>query len=220
VAAFISGNSTAARSYCPNTHSDPPYYPPAGDVGVTTTHLAATADGFHILGADPTTFSDILLGSTSGRPAGVPTGACPAYTGPPLTLTTNALSAALPVGTSEVDQVVSSPDSTLAFITYTAGAATGVLPYYTPLDTGALGTLGTIQLSSGALAPVAGVFSPDGSIFFTSTSGDNLVHMVNTGTLTDTQTIDPKLTSDPLATGGKSVPVPPQFLAVKSRSTT
>ena len=103
----------------------------------------------------------------------------------------------------------------MAFVTYTAGTAAGLLPYYSPSSTaGAPGTVGTVQLSSGALAPFAGIFSPDGSIFFASTSGDNLVHMVNTSTLTDTQTINPNLTN------GKGVAVPAQFLAVKSRPTT
>jgi hypothetical protein len=89
-----------------------------------------------------------------------------------------------------------------------------VLPYYQPVNTGAMGALGTVQLSSGAQAPIVGIFSPDGSIFFTGTSGDDLVHLVDTTTLTDTQTIDPKLTN------GNGVAVPAQFLAVKSRSTT
>jgi trimeric autotransporter adhesin len=215
VAAFLAGNSTAARSYCPNTNSNPPYYPPAGDVGATTTQLTATADGNHILGAAPTSFSDILLGATPGTaPAGVPTGACPSFTGPPLTVAANPITATLPVAATEIDQVVSSPDSSVAFVTYTASAATGVLPYYQPLNTGAMGALGTMQLSSGAQAPIVGIFSPDGTIFFTGTSGDDLVHLVNTTTLTDTQTIDPKLTN------GNGVAVPAQFLAVKSRSTT
>ena len=214
VATFLSGNSTAARSYCPNSSSNPPYFPPAGDVGVTTTQLTATADGNHILGADNTTFSDILLGSTSGAPAGVPVNACPAYTGPALTVTTNPITATLPVTASEIDQVVSSPDSSLAFVTYNASAASGVLPYYQPVNTGGQGTLSTIQLSSGAQAPVAGIFSPDGAIFFVSTSGDNQVHLVSTGSLTDTQTLDPKLTN------AAGVAVPAQFLAVKSRPTT
>jgi hypothetical protein len=38
--------------------------------------------------------------------------------------------------------------------------------------------------------------------------------MVNTSTLTDTQTINPNLTN------GKGIAVPAQFLAVKSRPTT
>jgi len=215
VAAFLAGNSTSARSYCPNTNSNPPYYPPAADVGVATAQLTATADGNHVLGADTTSFSDILLGATAGAaPAGVPTGACPSFTGPPLALTANPISATLPVAATEIDQVVSSPDSSVAFVTYTAGAATGVLPYYQPVNTGAMGALGTVQLSSGAQAPIVGIFSPDGSIFFTGTSGDDLVHLVDTTTLTDTQTIDPKLTN------GNGVAVPAQFLAVKSRSTT
>ncbi len=217
VATFLSGNTTAARSFCPNANSNPPYFPPAGDVGVTTTQLTATADGDHILGADATTFSDIHLfqGAAPGGPTGVPAGACPAYTAAPLTLTTSFMQAALPVAPTEIDQVVSSPDSTIAFVTYNAGTAGGLLPYYMPSATaGAFGTLGTVQLSTGAQAPIAGIFSPDGSIFFTSTSGDNLVHLVNTQSLTDTQTIDPKLTN------GNGVAVPAQFLAVKSRSTT
>ncbi|HVT99879.1 MAG TPA: hypothetical protein VHE33_20435, partial [Acidobacteriaceae bacterium] len=214
VATFLSGTSTAARSYCPNSSSTPPYFPPAGDAGVTTTQLTATADGNHVLGADNTTFSDILLGSSSGAPTGVPVNACPAYNGPALTVTTNPITATLPVTATEIDQVVASPDSSVAFVTYNASGATGALPYYQPLNTGGQGTLSTVQLSSGAQAPVAGVFSPDGAVFFVSTSGDNQVHMVNTGTLTDTQTLDPKLTN----AGGTGVPA--QFMAVKSRPTT
>lgn len=215
VATFLSGNSTAARSFCPNSSSTPPYYPPAADVGVTTNMLAATPDGFHVLGADTTTFSDIWLEQSASGPAGVPAGACPAYTAPPLSLDISVNSGALPITAAEIDQVVSSPNSSVAFVTYNAGAATGMLPYYMPSATlGAFGTLATVQLSAGAVAPVAGIFSPDGAIFFTSTSGDNLVHLVNTTTLTDTQTLNPQLTN------GSGVAVPAQFLAVKSRSTT
>jgi trimeric autotransporter adhesin len=107
-------------------------------------------------------------------------------------------------------------------VTYSATAGTGLLPYYIPTaatsttTTSVFGTLGTVQLTSGAQAPLAGVFSPDGSIFFVSTSGDNLVHLIDTtgATPTDTQTISPALTN------GSPTPVPAQFLAVKSRSTT
>lgn len=218
VAAFLSGNTTAALSYCPNASATPPYYPPAGDVGVTTAQLTATPDGNHVIGAAGATFSDTWLFQDTGKTKpGVPIGACPAYSGPPLTLTTTANTGTLPVTPTEIDQVVAAPNSSVAFVTYTAAAASGLLPYYTPApasNPGAFGTLGSVQLSSGAQAPIAGVFSPDGSIFFTSTSGDNLVHMVNTTTLTDTQTLDPKLTN------GSGTPVPAQFLAVKSRPTT
>jgi trimeric autotransporter adhesin len=225
VATFLSGDTTAARSYCPNntTATTLQFYPAAGDTAVSTTQITATTDGFHVLGADTSSFSDIWLqnyNSTQKQEVpGVPVNACPAYNGPPLTLNTSSFnSQALPVTASEIDQVVSSPYANLAFVTYQGSGASGVLPYYVPgtWSTGSFpfGTLSTLQLSSGAQAPVAGIFSPDGSIFFTSTSGDNLVHMVDTSTLTDTQTINPKLTN-PSGAG-----VPAQFLAVKSRATT
>ena len=220
VATFLSGTTTAAQSYCPNASVTPPYFPPAGGVGVATDQLTATADGFHVLGADGTTLSDILLLQSPAGPPGAPINACPAYNGPALTLNTSVAQGALPVTPTEIDQVVSSPFSNLAFVTYNATSATGLLPYYVPTPASStttsavFGTLGTIQLSGTAQAPVAGIFSPDGTIFFTSTSGDNLVHMINTTTLTDTETINPQLTN------GSGTAVPAQFLAVKSRSTT
>lgn len=234
VATFLSGSSTAAHSYCPNASATPPYYPPAGDVPVPTQQLTATSDGFHILGADTSTFSDILLlQNAASGPAGVPVGACPNYNGPPLTIPASFSSAALPVSATEIDQVVASPYSNIAFVTYQGSGAGGLLPYYTPTPvtsttaTSVFGTLGTIQLSTGAQAPIAGIFSPDGSLFFASTSGDNLVHLVDPATLKDcagtpagtdaacsVQSINPQLTNP---TGAA---VPAQFLAVKSRSTT
>jgi len=217
VAAFITGSTTTTHSFCPHVSATPPYFPPAGDIGVSTSQLTATPDGDHVLGASGTSFSDIWLFQDSGKTTpGAPINACPDYNGPaPLTLNTTATTGTLPVSPTEIDQVLASPDSSVAFVTYNASGATGVLPYYTPSATpGSFGTLGSVQLSSGAQAPLAGIFSPDGSIFFTSTSGDNLVHMVDTTSLTDTGTIDPKLVN------GSGNPVPPQFLAVQSRSTT
>jgi trimeric autotransporter adhesin len=219
VATFFSGNTTAARSYCPNNTVGTAlqFYPPAGDTAVSTVKLTATPDGFHVLGADNGTFSDIWLhqSASAGAAPGVPVNACPAYNTTPLTLTTSFNTQALPVSATEIDQVVSSPYATLAFVTYQGSGATGVLPYYVPSTTNyAFGSLSTVQLSTGAQAPVSGIFSPDGSIFFTSTSGDNLIHLVDTTTLTDTTTIDPKLTNP------SGAAVPAQFLAVKSRSTT
>ncbi|MGA7522575.1 MAG: hypothetical protein WBW84_08825 [Acidobacteriaceae bacterium] len=237
VAALISGSTaTAAYSYCPSATATPPYFPPAGDVGVATAQLSATADGNHVLGASGSTFSDTWLFQDAGKTTpGVPINACPAYNGPaPLTLNTTANTGTLAVSPAEIDQVVSSPDSSVAFVTYnyngfaasfanpSAGTGgTGLLPYYQPsASNGAFGTLGTpIQLSTvtnyaAPQSPLAGIFSPDGSIFFVSTSGDNLVHMVDTTSLTDTGTINPKLVD------GSGNPVPPIFLAVQSRSTT
>lgn len=237
VAVFMSGSTaTTTHSFCPNASANPPYFPPAGDIGVATAQLTATSDGDHILGASGNTFSDTWLYQDAGKTTpGVPINACPAYTGPALTLNTTVNTGSLTFSPAEIDQVVASPDSSVAFVTYnyngfatsltspTVGTGgTGLLPYYQPSSTpGSFGNLVTppLQLStvSGAAAPqspLAGIFSPDGSIFFVSTSGDNLVHMVDSKTLTDTGTIDPKLVD------GSGNPVPPLFLAVQSRSTT
>ena len=83
-----------------------------------------------------------------------------------------------------------------------------------PAPAGALGTLSSVTLTGNALAPVAGIFSPDNTLFFAGTTGDNLLHVIDTTKLVDTQQIDPKLTD----INGK--PLPPVFLAVKPRPPT
>jgi hypothetical protein len=74
---------------------------------------------------------------------------------------------------------------------------------------------------------VAGAFSPDNTLFFVSTSGDNQVHYIDTTSLTDKQQISPNLPactpgSDPGCTlaAPSSNPVPATVIAVKPRSTT
>ena len=116
--------------------------------------------------------------------------------------------------------MVADPDSTVAFTLYnSATAPTGghvLLPAYIPSATaGQPGTMKYVSLSgTTALAPIAGIFSPDDTIFFVGTSGDSLVHYVSPSTLTDIQTINPGLTD----ASGKPVPV--QLMAVKPRPTT
>jgi hypothetical protein len=220
VGAFIaSGSATSAHSFCPNNSANPIYYPTAG-IGTAATaetdKLASTNNGKHVFGASATnaTFSDI--GIT------VPTGPCypPGNPNPlseaPLSFSTTLNQAPFTgITPTEIDQVVASPDSSVAFVLYNAAAATGLLPAYQPSATaGQPGTLTNVQLSGTAQAPLAGIFSPDETIFFVSTSGDNLIHYVSPTTLTDTQTINPGLTSP---TGQ---PVPVQMLAVKPRPTT
>ena len=51
-----------------------------------------------------------------------------------------------------------------------------------------------VALTGQAGAPIGGTFSPDTNTFYVSTSGDDLVHFINTATLTDTQQINPDLT--------------------------
>ena len=223
VAAFIAGTPTTAHSFCVNNSVNPPYYPPA-DIGEAAStqieRLATTNDGQHIIGATTTGFSDIVLSHTANTAVnpydtgkGVPIGACPAASSTsPLALTTAVTPAPFTGGISpsEVDQVIADPDSTIAFATYSATSASGLLPYYQP----SAGTTNNIQLSGSAQAPVAGIFSPDDTIFFVSTTGDNLVHYIDPVGLKDTLTINPGLTD---ATGK---PVPVQMMAIKPRPTT
>jgi trimeric autotransporter adhesin len=231
---FLSGpNLTSAYSFCPNNTVTPTiYYPGAlapGTVLPATDHITATTDRIHILGANPTTLSDIHLGNatTPGVPVentpGDPTGTCLRSPTNPnivegLLFQSTALPAqALPVTATSIDQVVASPDSTIAFVTYTAptGTASPLLPAYTISSTfGEAGTLSNVKLSGTATAPLAGVFSPDNTMFFVGTAGDNLVHFISVPTLTETQTINPGLVD---LTGA---PVPIQFLATKPRPTT
>ncbi len=204
---FITGTQTTAHGFCPNVTVNPPiYYPLAATVAAATDQLAATYSGTHILGASVSQgFTDINVA--------IPTGPCPpSNTGITLTPTFNQLPLA-GISPSEIDQVVASPNSNIAFVTYNSASATGLLPAY-QIPSSGVGTLSNVQLSGGAMAPIAGVFSPDETLFFVSTTGDDLVHFVNPATLTDTQTVKPNLTD---ANGN---PVPAQMLAVKPRATT
>ena len=236
---FLSGpDETTAYGFCPNTTQTPYlYYPTAASVPSATDHLTATTDRIHILGANPTTLTDIYLG-TAASP-GVPISNDPsnpdnnpnlpiAATGTCIRPTPNTVAGltfeatavapqTLPVTAASINQVVASPNSTIAFVTYTtpAGAASPVLPAYTISPTfGEAGALSSVTLSGGVTAPLAGIFSPDNQTFFVGTAGDNLVHFVDVPSLTDTKTINPGLV-DP---SGNAVPV--QFFASKPRPTT
>lgn len=217
VAAFVSGSPTTAYGFCPNISNPnaPVYYPQAASVGVRTDALTATADGSHIIGADIADNDLTDFGIT------VPTGMCPSTTSDAsgntaqkgITLTPSHTQVSLGVTASEIDQVVASPTSSVAFVMYNnnnPGSGTGVLPAYSL----SAGTVTPVQLSGSAKSPIAGIFSPNATIFFVSTSGDNLVHFIDPSTLTDTQTINPGLVD---ASGN---PVPVQMMAVKPRSTT
>ncbi len=207
---FITGSPTTAYGFCPNVSnpSVPVYYPQAASLGIQTDQLGATNDGMHILGADATDneLSDISVS--------IPTGPCPsANTGIKLTPTFN--QTALGVTASEIDQVVASPTSNVAFVTYNSASGSGILPAYTPSATaGSPGSLTSVQLSGTAQSPISGIFSPNETIFFVGTTGDNLVHFIDPVGLKDTQTINPGLVNS------SGTPVPVQMMAVKPRSTT
>jgi hypothetical protein len=228
VSPFLSGSQTTARSFCPSDIADPslpPYYPLAATISAATDHLATTDDGAHVIGATASALVDIQHSpSTDANLDLVPSGACPfnatAGADPlavnPLQLTTSVNQLALTgITPTQIDQVLASPNSTQVFLTYAASTATGLLPLYVPSTTpGAAGTLSYVQLSSGAQDPLAAIFSPDLSTLFVSTTGDNLIHLLSTGTLTDGQTLNPLLRD------ANNNLIPAQFLAVKPRPTT
>jgi hypothetical protein len=256
VGAFLPGNPTVAHTWCPETV--PPsatnptgieFYPlaPGSSVAAQTDVLTATTDGHHILGAAFTggvvTLSDIGITVPEVTPSsGPPTPiACPASAGAllplPLTTALNSLPVA-GVDASAVNQVVAAPDSNVAFVTYTplpTGAPVGAkLPYYVPGS----GVVNNLTLAGTAVtAPLAGAFSPDNTLFFVSTAGDNLIHyisipqIVTTATPpTDSQQIAPNLPACiPVSAGGNDsgcvytgngAVVPTTAIAVKPRSTT
>jgi trimeric autotransporter adhesin len=220
-AVFLSGSPTSAYGQCPETTVKPVVnYPEATTVAVASDHVASTTDGKHIIGAtaNPATLTDLSIT--------VPIDACPSdansqTTGivfnPPPVANQASLAA---YGITNVNQVVAATNSLEAFVTYSSDAAAppaggALLPVYKPSATaGALGTLSSVKLTGTALAPVAGIFSPDNTLFFAGTTGDDQLHVIDTTTLLDTQEINPKLTD----INGK--PLAPVFLAVKPRPTT
>lgn len=214
VAVFMSGAPVMARSFCPDTTTTPVTFNPvaATVTGSSVDHLSVTPDGMHVLGANTTQITDIQHSTSGGQIA--PSGACPGVVdgtagalGIQTTLRQIALTGITP---TQINQVLAAPDSAKAFVTYTATAASGLLPLYTP----STGIVSNVQLAAGAGAPISGAFSPDAASFFVSTTGDNLIHVVNTTTLKDTQQLNPQLT-DP-----NGVVVPAQFIALKGRPTT
>ena len=221
VGAYFAGPTTTARSYCsvstPTTPTNEAnvFYPPADSSPAITDRLAATNDGMHVLGATASTPTPTLSDLRVSIPAGNMNGAtvsvaCP-LTGTMSfsnTLTTTPLT---PIAATAITGVWPTSDSTLAFVTYTGSG--GVLPAYAPSASGP-GTTTYIKLSGAATAPIAGVVSADNSTFYAATSGDNLVHLITRGTLTDTSTLAPNLTTP----AGAVVPV--NLMVQKPRKTT
>ena len=244
VGAYISGNPTVAHTWCPTgtvgDYTSMTFYPQGDSVNADTDVLTATIDGLHILGAAAASgaisFSDI--GVT------IPSGACPAAVSgvlQPLTIASTPLQTTLTVNATAVNQVVTSPATvsagtagaaySLTFVMYNGTTAGATLPYYkqTTGNTSTLGTVGYLTLSGGSsiTAPVAGAFSPDNTLFFVSTAGDNKIHYINTTTLQDTQQISPGLPACNPATdlgctapAGTTGSVPATVITVKPRATT
>jgi hypothetical protein len=244
VGAYLSGSPTVAHTWCPkgtvgNTASMI-FYPEGDSVNAQTDVLASTTDGKHILGAamigGGITLTDIGVTIPNSECSVTSTGVAPnqVETLAPLTIqhTPPGELSLTKVNATAVNQVVASPASNLAFITYTGSTGGAQLPYYIPGSGGAAGTVNYVTLKgSGAItAPVAGAFTPDDSLFFVSTAGDNLIHYISVPTLTDTEQIAPNLPPcTPVSAGGNDQgcaysgsgsTVPATAIAVKPRSTT
>jgi len=230
VGAYLRGAPTEAHTWCPSGAVGSVAFYPLGDTVLDATNnpvqtdtLAATTDGQHILGAalidGGVTLSDI--GVT------IPSGECPgagSNTLSPLTIPHTLNQTQLTkINATAVNQVVPSPASNLAFITYTGSTPGATLPYYIPGSctpgiggappTCAAGTVNYLPLGGSAAAaitaPLAGAFSPDNKLFFVSTAGDNLIHYISVPLVTsnpataDTQQIAPNLPAcTPAADGG------------------
>jgi hypothetical protein len=249
VGAYLSGNPTVAHTWCPQTISGGAgilFYPQGDSVDALTDVLAATTDGEHILGAATNgggvTLSDIGI-TLPTDPASKTPATCPVSASgvlSPLTITHTLNQVAVGgVNAKAVHQVVPAPNSALAFITYDGDTAGAKLPYYIAGSAGGPGKVSYVTLngSSAITAPLTGAFTPDGTLFFVGTAGDNLVHYITIPTSvsaatppTDTQQVAPNLPSCvPVSAGGDDIGctysgtgsvVPVSAIAVKPRSTT
>jgi trimeric autotransporter adhesin len=135
----------------------------------------------------------------------------------------------------------------VAFVTYSTpstSATAAPLPFYLPQPSGP-GPFGYLTFADSTsvtppTAPLAGAFSPDDSIFFVSTAGDNEIHFISippslslTSPPTDTQQVSPALPAcTPVSAGGNdagclyptapapNAVVPATVITVKPRSVT
>jgi hypothetical protein len=255
IGAYLAGPSTQARAWCPSgtvgSTANQILYPQADLQAVQTDTIVATTDGNHILGATQTTggvtLTDLGITIPTQTIGAIPVpDVCPysvnATTGVQtlsgLTfISTVSQTPLASLGSTAVNQVITSPVSDLTFVTYNAASSnTGAkLPYYIPSTKGSLGSVGYVTLvgSSAVTAPLAGAFSPDNSLFFVSTQGDNLVHFISipssvstSNPPTDTKQIAPALPPCSNATDsgctytGSGAVVPATVITVIPRATT
>jgi hypothetical protein len=254
IGAYLAGPKTQARAWCPSgpvgSSANIVLYPQADIQAIQTDALVATNDGNHILGATETSggiqLTDLGLTVpvqkiTSGSVTFKVPDAC-TYTAATATLsgltfnTTPVQTMLAGINPTAVSQIVSSPVSNLTFITYLASSSntSATLPFYIPGTKGSLGSVGSVALTGSSVsAPIAGTFSPDNSLFFVSTAGDNLIHFISIPTSvsvsnppTDSKQIAPALpscsstTDDGCAYTGSDAVVPATVITVVPRATT
>ena len=252
VGAYLSGNPTVAHTWCPSgiasNYSSIVFYPQGDSVPAETDVLASTTDGAHVLGGaivgGGVELSDIGVSipfvPTQGTATGGSTGVvnlplpCPQQGQQlnPLLLTHTLNQVSVNgINATALNEIVTSPATNLAFITYDGATPGAKLPYYLPAAGGAAGTLNYLSLTGGnaITAPIAGAFSLDNQFFFVSTAGDDLIHFVKTSTLQDVQQLNPGLPActpgtDPDCVYNNTPPpssgvVPASVILVKPRST-
>ena len=245
------------------------FYPqPSTDsLNIPTSVLGATSDGQHILGAFLSGSSIALddIGLNIPPSLAYPAAECPeTASGTTQTLSpisTNpvlngSVNLAGVTNATAVNQVVTGTAPTtasatnaapIAFLTYSTPGTSSTaaqLPYYLPQTTG-VGPFGYVTFADSTsatppTAPLAGTFSPDHSIFFVSTAGDDEIHFINipaslstASPPTDTQQLTPTLPAcTPVSAGGNdagclyptapgpSTVVPATVIVVKPRSVT
>ena len=271
VGAYLSGNSTVAHTWCPTgtvgNNATIQFYPQSDSVAAQTNILGATNDGKHMLGAITVGSSIQLNDIEVNVPASTvcpetPSSAPPQIMSPlsthpslngtvNLTGVTNATAVNQIVTGSSPTTASSTTPVPIAFITYntpSTSTTAAPLPYYLPPASGTVAPgYVTFAYPKGvtavATAPLAGAFSPDNSIFFVSTSGDNEVHFISIPTNvstaappTDTQQVSPALPAcTPVSEGGSdagcqypttlppptpATVVPATVITVKPRSVT
>jgi hypothetical protein len=238
-------------------------------VNLLTNALGATSDGEHILSGSLNGTSITLndIGVNIPPTLAYPAAECPETTaGASQTLSPLSTNPALNgsvilagvTDATAINQIVTGTAPTtasvtnaapVAFITYnTPGTSTTAapLPYYLPQPTpGVTGPVGYVIFADSTsatppTAPLAGTFSPDHSIFFVSTAGDDEVHFISIPTNlspasppTDTQQLTPALPAcTPVSAGGNdagclyptapspTTVVPVTVIAVKPRAVT
>jgi hypothetical protein len=136
----------------------------------------------------------------------------------------------IPVATSSATSMTGTLTSYTAFVTYSDCTntlafgescpgnppAAGALPYYA-VTQGTVGAAGTLTLTDpgspvAPIAPTAGVISPDSTMAFIATSGDNALHFVSIGmggVPTENVNANP-----PIAIGIPASPTSPAFIPV------
>jgi hypothetical protein len=245
------------------------FYPqPLTDsINIPTSVLGATSDGQHILGASLNGSSITLddIGLNIPPSLAYPAAECPVTTAgttqtlSPLSTNPTLNGSVNLTGVTDataVNQVVTGTAPTtasmtnaapIAFVTYNtpgASATAATLPFYLPQPSG-VGPFGYVTFADSTsatppIAPIAGAFSPDHSIFFVSTAGDNEIHLISipaslslTSPPTDSQQLSPGLPAcTPVSAGGNdagclypmapspTTVVPATIITVKPRSVT